>query len=310
MEDDSTDMNPSLFVYIPTYNRPFNLRQQLDALTAQTGDWPGPVRVLVNDNASPGFSDADAVALASEYHIEVRRNPGNIHGNANISLGFVFARADEYLWILSDSDTLRSGALRAVASEGLVGEPDAITFDLGAQQPSVLVRTWQEGWSVIGEMGLISNVIYRTAVFAEQSFQAFYYHNSSFPHLAVILGTLKERGSLRIRMLPSSHVFAPPTAPHGETPNNNSLSLSGMPQLVWLLPPADRRRFCRGWLHAQGLGFVRYRTVHPGVHLASRALLVKHLGLEARITLPVLALLERVRPFVPKAAKLWVRRLG
>lgn len=302
MVGESDSATPSLFVYIPTYNRPSALRRQLDALTAQVGDWPGRVRILVSDNASPEFTDADATALAQDYGVEVRRNAGNLQANANIALGFVFARSDEYLWILSDNDTLHAGALKIIAEDGLIGGPDAIAIDTGTCEPRTTVRSWDEGWSIVGEMGLISNVIYKTAVFAPQSAQAFFFHNTGFPHLAVLLATLKARGSLRVRVLPSARVFVP-AEPHGEEFGDYSVSLSGMPQLVWLLPPNEARRFCRMWLREQGLGFVRNRDANPEVHFATRAILIKHLGFDARITLRALAALERVRVFVPEGMK-------
>jgi glycosyltransferase involved in cell wall biosynthesis len=310
MSGDSPAAGPPLFIYIPTYNRPSVLRTQLEALTSQRSDWPGPVRILVNDNASPGFSDDNARVLAAEYDIEIHRNAGNVQANANIALGFIFARMDEYLWILSDDDTIDTGALKALAADGLIGGPDAIAIATNVSEPTTIVRTWEEGWGGIGEsqMGLISNVIYKMAAFEDQTSAAFFYHDTGFPHLAVLLATLKDRGSLEFRVVPSDRVFAS-TEQHAEESGDYSLSLSGMPQLAWLLPADDARRFCRLWLHEQGLGFVRYRAVHPAVHLATRAVLIKNLGVEARLRLTMLAVLEYVRPRLPQSLKRKLRGL-
>jgi len=299
---------PALLIYIPTYNRPLALRRQLDALSAQRGDWPGTIRVLVSDNASPKWPNGEAQTLAAEYGIEVRRNGANIHGNANIALGFVFARREEYLWILSDDDTVGGGALKAIACEGLSGDPDAIALDSRVAEPATTVREWREGWSVVGEANLISNVIYKVASFADQSPQAFYYHNTSFPHLAVILATLRERGSLSIRVLPRGQVFLPQVL-HQEEGGDYSLSLSGMPQLALLLSHDEARRFCRLWLHDQGNGFIRYRSFHPEAHLASRAVLIRFLGIEGRIRLLWLAMRAPLAEVAPEPLKRWLRRL-
>jgi hypothetical protein len=271
------ETHPTLFIYIPTYNRPSTLRQQLDALTSQRGDWPGQVRILVNDNSSPSFSDEAAASMGREYGVEVRSNLGNVQANANIALAFVFARPQEYLWILADDDIVREGALQAIATEGLVGDPDVVTFEIGATQPASIVHSWSEGWEWIGETGLISNVIYKAQVLAAQASQAFFYHNSSFPHLAVLMATMRDRGSLRFRVLPSAWVLIRP-ARHGEEEGDYSLSLSGMPLLAPLLPPEDAARFCRLWLREQGPRFVKYRDKHPEVHLATRAVLKKYGG--------------------------------
>ena len=48
----------------------------------------------MNDNASPSFSTEAATSMARQYGVEVRSNLGNVDGNANIALGFVFARQD------------------------------------------------------------------------------------------------------------------------------------------------------------------------------------------------------------------------
>ena len=274
----------ALFIYIPTYNRPAKLRQQLDALTSQRGDWPGTLRILVNDNSSPSFSAEAAAAMEQEFGIEVRSNLGNVQANANIALAFVFGRLEEYLWILSDDDIVREGALRTIATEGLVGDPDIVTFATTSSQATTVVHTWREGWDWIGETGLISNVIYKAGVFAAQASQAFFYHNSSFPHLAVLMATMRERRSLRFRVVPSAWVLQPP-AHHREEGGDYSLSLSGMPQLAALLPRDDAARFCRLWLREQGRGFVRYRDRHPDIHLATRAVLKKYGGRRAMIRL-------------------------
>ncbi|MBU4556705.1 MAG: glycosyltransferase family 2 protein [Actinobacteria bacterium] len=282
MSTDS-DCRP-LFVYIPTYNRPDSLRRQLASLSAQRPDWPGGMRVLVSDNCSSAISPDDLAAVSSEFDVDVRRNVGNIGGNANIALGFVFAREDEYLWILSDNDTVAPTALSYLASQGRVGDPDAIVLTTQSSAPSDFVHEWTRAWDDVHENGLISNVIYRSSVFSDQAALAFYYHNTSFPHLCVLLGTLKERSSLRYRVLPSAEIFAP-AGDHGEQAGDYSLSYAGMPQLLPLLPRRQARKFARLWLREQGLEFFNRRTVLPGIHLSSKAHLKKYGGIRARLLL-------------------------
>jgi glycosyltransferase involved in cell wall biosynthesis len=279
------ETHPTLFVYIPTYNRPSTLRRQLDALTSQRGDWPGRVRILVNDNASPTFSDEAAASMGREYGIEVRSNLGNVQANANIALGFVFARPQEYLWILADDDIVCEGALQAIATQGLVGDPDVVSFGTIPGQAVTVVQSWREGWDWIsGTAGQISSAIYKAQVVAAQASQAFFYHNSSFPHLAVLMATMRERGSLRFRVVPRALVLMPP-AHHGEEEGDYSLSLSGMPQLAPLMAPEDAARFCSLWLREQGPRFVKYRDKYPEIHLATRAVLKKYGGRRAMIRL-------------------------
>ncbi len=279
----------NLFIYIPTYNRPESLRKQLAALVAQRLDWPGAVRILVSDNASSSLSESELNAIAAEYSVEVRRNAGNIGGNANIALGFVFARADEYLWILSDNDTVAPTALRYVAMHGLLAGADAITLSTKIDAPFDLVHEWKAAWDGVGENGLISNVIYKASVFLPYSSGGFFYHNTSFPHLGVFLSALKAHGSLSHRVLPSSELFAP-AVPHGEQPGDYRLSYTGMPQLLPLLPPQQARAFAVMWLRDQGLEFFRQRESFPSIYLGSVACIKRYGGLKARVILTALAM--------------------
>jgi hypothetical protein len=245
----------------------------------------------VNDNSSPWFSDEAAASLGLEYGVEVRSNLGNVMVNANIALAFVFARRDEYLWILSDDDLVCEGALQIIATEGLVGDPDIVTFATTSKQAASIEHTWREGWDWIGGAGLISNVIYKAQVFADQASQAFFYHNSSFPHLAVLIATMRERGSLRFRVVPSALILQA-HAHNREEGGDYSVSLSGMPLLAPLLPPEDAARFCRMWLREQGAGFVKYRDKYPEVHMATRVVLRKYGGRRAMVRLRWLILMQ------------------
>lgn len=279
---------PNLLIYIPTYNRPESLRRQLAALAVQRREWPGTVRILVSDNASSSLSDRELDAIAAQYAVEVRRNAGNIGGNANIALGFVFARADEYLWILSDNDTVGSSALSYVAEHGIPSDADAIVFSTKTDAPFDSIHEWDSAWDGVGENGLISNVIYKASAFLPYSSEAFFYHNTSFPHLGVLLSALKARRTLNYRVLPSSELFAP-TTQHGEQPGDYRLSHTGMPQLLPLLPPRQARKFAVMWLHAQGREFFRQRESFPSIHLSSVACIRKYGGFRARAILTALA---------------------
>lgn len=155
----------TLLVFIPTYNRPESLRRQVAAVASQRSEWPGRVRILISDNASDAYTAEDLNAIAAEFDVEVRRNPGNIGANANISLGFVLARYETYLWILSDNDTVAPGALRFIAENGVDDASDAIVFSTKTEQVADATHAWESAWDGVGESGLISNVIYRLEVF-------------------------------------------------------------------------------------------------------------------------------------------------
>ncbi len=311
---------PALFIYIPTYNRLATLKLQLDALTAQRDAYPGPVRILVSDNASPAITDEQLSALAQEYGIEVRRNPGNIGANANIALGFIFADPEGLLWILSDDDTVSPDALSYIAEHCQGVDYDIITFYTKITEPGEFTHRWVRAWEDLHETGLISNVIYKASVFLPEARQAFLYHNTSFPHLAVMLATLRERGELRYRLLPSSRLLTVATS-HAEEPGDYSLSYSGMPQIIPLLPAAQARVFARQWVRSSGRGFLKSRDSLPGAYVSTRAHIKRFGGLRARLMLAALRIehatygptlhraLDAIRRRLPNSAKDSLRSL-
>ena len=312
---------PPLFIYIPTYNRPEALRRQLTCISAQRADWPGAMRILVSDNASTLVTDEDLASIASEFGVQVRRNPSNIGANANIALGFACAQAHEHLWILSDNDTIGPTGLSLVATQGIRQHADAIIFSTAADSPYDFTHQFADAWTGIHENGLISNVIYKASAFLPHASEAFFYHNTSFPHLGVLLSALRARETLSYRVLPSSEMFAPATQ-HGEQPGDYRLSHTGMPQLLPLLPPQQARVFAVMWLRDQGREFFRQRESFPSIYLASVACIRQYGGFKARTILSALAtrhtLLGRFdssakslgRRFLPDRLKKCIRERG
>ncbi|MCL5886997.1 MAG: glycosyltransferase family 2 protein [Actinobacteria bacterium] len=290
----------NLFIYIPTYNRPNALIRQLASIEAQRADWPGKLRVLVSDNASPLISDDDLASYAKRFDVEVRRNPANLGGNANIALGFLFADLDEHLWVLGDDDELDPRALSYIAQFGSGGQADAIVLTPGVDEVTDVVHEWKHAWAGVKGSGLIGNMIYRASVFVPQASHAFLYHNTGFPHLGVLLATLRRHGRLNYRSLPNQAVYSAFHCFGAEEPGDYSLSYLGMPQLMPLLPKAQARRFAWKWVKEQGRGFFRHRQSYPGLYVGTLAHLRRYGGIRALVWLAVLrvehALFGRIRP--------------
>lgn len=308
--DDSLEQKPKadadLLIYIPTYNRPDALGRQLEAIALQRASWPGELRVLVSDNASPLLSDDDLAAYAKRFDVEVRRNPSNLGGNANIALGFVFADPAGYLWILGDDDRLAPDALSFIARFGLGEQADAIVFSTKVAEPAVFTHEWVSAWDGVNETGLISNVIYKASVFVPQARNAFLYHNTSFPHLCVLLATVQRQGRLRYRVLPGKEAFIE-SLPQAEEPGDYSLAYSGMPQIMPLLPSAQAKRFAWQWVRQQGRGFLSHRDSYPGLYVSTLAHLRRYGGTKALVWLAVLSvehvLFGHIRPHILALAR-------
>jgi glycosyltransferase involved in cell wall biosynthesis len=267
-----------LFIYLPTYNRPASLRAQLMALLPQVKDFPEDVRLLVCDNASSKYCEEEVFRGHSvPSNVEIRRNGGNIGGNANIALGFVFARPDEFLWILSDNDIVSPNAVRYLLS---VLDPsiDFYCFVNGAESEKDVWHDWNAGWQIPMEwrMGLISDALYNMATVRDVVEEAFYFHNSSFPHLAVACAAARKKGATRFRLLPRERISSD-EASSMEQPTDYSLARVCMPLLVPLFPKWEARSFCRKWLWSHGIMLHVNKSLHPHLYIQSKATL-RHYG--------------------------------
>jgi glycosyltransferase involved in cell wall biosynthesis len=271
-----------LFVYIPTYNRPQAIRAQLKALAPQASRYPENFRILINDNSS---SSSNFNELAEEYqhikNIEFRTNSGNIGANANIALGFVFSRPGEFLWILSDNDIVADGAVTTIL-EAINYEIDFFCFVDSTPEFAEVDLNWKNGCQKLMDwrLGLISDGLYNVNTIKSSIEDAFYFHNSSFPHLAVAFSALKKKGLAKIRLLNRKNInkdFFPST----ENPTDYSLAQVCMPLLVALFEPDEARDFSNMWLRRHGVDMYKNRKSHYHLYLQSRASLKYFGGWEA-----------------------------
>jgi glycosyltransferase involved in cell wall biosynthesis len=95
---------------IPTYRRAKNLRRCLASVLAD----PDPrIEVVVNDNASPDETPAVVAEFAADPRIRYHRNLENIGMPRNV-LETMRRAQGEYLFVLTDDDRLRAGAIPAL----------------------------------------------------------------------------------------------------------------------------------------------------------------------------------------------------
>lgn len=274
-----------LFIYIPTYNRPDALRQQLSVILPQVINESDGVRILVNDNAS-SKPLLDIYEKYSEFkNIEFRTNCGNIGGNANIALGFVFAKADEFLWILSDNDIVSDNAISYLLSH-LDSKIDFYCFNDTVDSPKELDYNWSDGWMTPMEwrMGLISDALYNVNTIKDFIDAAFFYHNSSFPHLAVACATAKNKGTVKFKILPGNKINKSLHSSF-EYPTDYSLAHVCMPLLIPLFPTNEAKEFSFKWLKGNGVNLYKNRKRHYNLYLQSRATLAYYGGLRTKFLL-------------------------
>jgi abequosyltransferase len=104
---------PLLTIAIPTFNRSGVLGQLLASLSAQVPD-DASVEILVSDNASPDDTSRVVEEARQEgLRVEYIRNAKNIGADGNFLQCYERA-AGKYVWIFSDDDLLRPGALGSI----------------------------------------------------------------------------------------------------------------------------------------------------------------------------------------------------
>jgi glycosyltransferase involved in cell wall biosynthesis len=271
-----------LFIYIPTYNRPNLLRRQLQVLLPQVGRYTENVRVLICDNASEKYEVDEILQDFPTFpNVQVRRNGGNVGGNANIALGFAFAQSNEFLWILSDNDIVSHDAIQYVISM-LDTEIDFFCFTDDADSVSDVEHLWESGWQTPMDwrMGLISAALYNMATVSNSIEDAFFFHNSSFPHLAVACSAAKKKKATKFRLLPMKKILSN-IMPSSEQSGDYSLSQVCMPLLVPLFPAWEAKAFCRKWLWRHGLNLHRNKSKYPHLYIQSKETLVSYGGWRA-----------------------------
>lgn len=245
---------PKLCIYIPSFRRANLLERQLKKLKAQIPKFLGQIRILVSLNEI----DDVYLNIIKEYQceqIKFRVNPGNIGGNANITLAFVFAEADEFLWILSDDDMITENALEYIMSSldyscDLVHIGDyEILADVKISMMNVFTITKGAGF------GLISVVIFNMDVIKGYLESGFSYLDSSFPHLAILLAALRDKKEFSMRLVSHTSVFtseALSTHGHGDY----SVSLLGFGYLADFFNKRQGKELLGSWIHENWRGFL------------------------------------------------------
>jgi glycosyltransferase involved in cell wall biosynthesis len=270
--------NAKLFIYIPTFNRPIALLKQLSSLLTQI-ESNNRVRLVISDNNSE-ISNEEIKSLCEKYsNVKYQKNFGNIGGNANIALGFVYANKDEFIWILSDNDIVKPGAVAYILDK-LDLNIDFYCFVNNLVAPQNISHLWKDGWQkpMDWRMGLISDALYNSNTIRASIEDGFYYHNSSFPHLAVACSAARKKEKVEFSLLPRSEISYGVFSA-SEFPTDYSLAAVGMPLLSSLFPNNHAKIFCMNWLKKHWFGFYKNRKIRFDLFLMSKAVLGKNRGI-------------------------------
>jgi glycosyltransferase involved in cell wall biosynthesis len=266
---------PNLLIYIPTFNRPKQLRKQLQALVPQVRFQANRVRVVVSDNCS---TEPEVAEVLNEFsysrNIEIRVRSSNIEANANILMGFTEAQIDEYLWLLADDTLVARNAISTLLEVIDHKSPDLIALHSDKQEtfPSVLKWDRQTFETILSDYqwGLISSAIYDMGYFSTSIGSAFTFHNSSFPHLGVLFSEFKNRKVIELSWLPEDKLHQGNMV---DLPSDYSLALCGFPHLFVLFSGKDRMALLRSWVKRYGVAFLHSASRHEVSSLATKEMI-------------------------------------
>jgi hypothetical protein len=112
-------------------------------------------------------------------------------------------------------------------------------------------------------------------LFIPHAINAFIYHNSSFPHLAVYYAAKKINP---IQVYYSAKCIFQKNTALGGAKGNYDLSIAGMPQLIYLLPRSLRGEFLSGWLKDIGAShFSLHDPELEGILFTTRRILERYI---------------------------------
>jgi hypothetical protein len=230
------------------------------------------------------------------------KNCDNIGANANIALGFVFAKPDEFLWILSDHDIVKEDAVSLLLSN-LSSELDFISLDPDTKEEKILSYDWNtDNWlDSIYHCARISGCVYNMNTMTLNISAAFYFHNSSFPHIAVLLAAAKSKKILEFKKISiDNFIIIDDDYDTTACKADFRLAILGAPLLTELMSPVMSKKFAWKWLKMYGMDIYMYRNCEYRFVFDDEIALFKKFGCRFRALLLVQHVKSIIRDIVRK----------
>jgi len=278
---------PKLLIFIPTFNREQTIERQLSRLLPQIRG-NSSVQVMVSDNSSSDETWSKVNSLTNPYeNAGAQRTPSNVGGNANALLGFSLAVESEYIWVLSDDTIVANSAVDAIL-DAMKSHPNLISVKMLEEHPrhdSFDIR--KDGITEVFEStswGQFGSLIYSRKFIGASLEAGFGFHDSSFPHLAILFDACWKNGAARIKEMDGEVVFSS-SDKDNLSGGVYSLSLAGRSSLLHYANDKERTGRARRWARANSLGIAAFQDKHPLAVGASIDALVKYGGLKSRWSL-------------------------
>lgn len=237
----------TLLIYIPSYNRFERLSEQIDKIVPYLHRYN--IDILVSDNSSLDARYKTLHTIYPSEKIRIITNPVNVGANPNIANGFTHSCGFDFLWILSDDDIIRDGAIELIMNS-LNKKIDIMYFQMANINMRNDELELKDIISIMNQgLGLISCVIYNSETVFPSIRQAFEYINSGFPHLAVLFSSCNKRGKLRVLQCPYDSIFPAYKPDPPAEPDVYYISTYGFIQLADFIEDKKLRfGFIKGWI--------------------------------------------------------------
>lgn len=216
-----------------------------------------------------------------------QRTPNNVGGNANALLGFSHPEEADYVWVLSDDTIVAPNAVETILKQMASG-PDLISVRMSERLPphrSFDIRV--DGITEVFQStswGQFGSLIYSRKFIGPSLEAGFGFHDSSFPHLAILFDACWKNTNVRVVEVDGSAIFS---SSNEENLSGGvySLSLSGRSALLHFANPEERSSLARRWAKENCFGIAAFEEIHPLAASASKSALVRYGGLRARLYL-------------------------
>jgi glycosyltransferase involved in cell wall biosynthesis len=248
------------------------------------------VSLVVSDNASPDETKSVLESFRGiSPRVHLRTLNSNVGGNANALLGFSSELPSQYIWILSDDDPINDHAIENIL-RALKPSPDLLTVQFpGYEADSGIFSIQESGITPVLQgkgWGLFSAVIYSRNLVKNSIQVGFSYHDSSFPHLAILFDACwKTPTGVSVRSIEKSEVFATEEPGVTKSKGDYSLSLTGGASLYHLAKDSEKAKLARSWAWSNSVGAASFRRRHPLAYNASRSFIRTHGGIRGEIYL-------------------------
>lgn len=193
----------TLTVAIPTYNRNDTLHKNLAQLLPQL---TSECKLVILDNKSDRPVVETLQNILDEYpalQVEIIRNRQNIGGAANVARCFELCDT-EWLWVLSDDDTVKPDAIETVLKEIAI-HPDSVYITFSSDNhyrtepiATVGLNEFVAKLDYFGSALFISTGVYRSSALQGKLKFAYHYLYTASPHLVLLLMALGEDGKCQL----------------------------------------------------------------------------------------------------------------